>query len=136
MSRDYSSSYRPMQQNTTHLRTKSRTPFEFCAGFGFVSQNLVAELVHEILHVIVRGKAHHLALIVEILFDLIFYIDGIAIPRESPLWRDQCARKVALRSHAAGNLVTTHLVFNDCTFEIGNGVDESFRVLNISIGSA
>ena len=115
--------------------TKSRTPYEFRAGFVFVLQDLDAELAHEILHVIVHGKVHYLACIVEFLFDLILYINGIAIPCETPRWSDQRACKVTLRSYAAGNLITAYLVFDDCAFEVGNGTDESFGVLGITIRS-
>ena len=56
--------------------TKSRTLSKSCAGFIFELQELTsAKLAHEILHIIVHGKADNLALIVEFLFNLVYDID-------------------------------------------------------------
>ena len=98
-------------------------------------QELDAELAHEILHVIIRGKTHHFALFVELLFDLVLYIHGIAIPCETPHWSYQCARKVTLPSNAAGDLVAAYLMFDGRAFEIRNGVDEPVGELNITVWS-
>jgi len=114
---------------------KSRTPPKSCTGFEFVSWGWNAKLSHEILYVIVNDKAHNLALIVEYLLDLVLDINTIAVPWETPLQGLQCARKFTPPVYAGGDLITAYLVFDDCAFEVRNGVEKSFGILDKTVRS-
>ena len=89
---------------------KSCPRIESCAGFVFESQELAyAELALEFLHVLVHSKAHELARIGEFLFELVFQINGFAIPGDISLRSLECTCKGALPSNAAGLFPAQHL---------------------------